>query len=147
MRPAWYIEITRKDVFCLAFYFKWKYFVLIDYILSEIICLFCLCVLFSNTYPKIKFTIKNWHGLCNFYSKVFFFFFFFFFFFVFPRRVGSRSGGREGRDFLSVKIFFIFLLNLNYGYFTTILWKLQKKWTSGTCWKSTSKLPTLQVSA
>ena len=60
-------DISRKDVFCLAFYLKWKYFVLIDYILSETICLFCFCVLFSNMYPKIKFI-----AICNFYSKVIF---------------------------------------------------------------------------
>ena len=52
-------DITRKDVFCLAFYFKWKYFVLNDHILSETICLFCFCVLFSNMYPKIKFIAKK----------------------------------------------------------------------------------------
>ena len=63
-------DITRKDIFCLAFYFKWKYFVLIDHILSETICLFCFCALFSNIYPKIKFMAKNWSDLCNFYSKV-----------------------------------------------------------------------------
>ena len=52
-------DITRKDVFCLAFYFKRKYFVLNDHILSETMCLFCFCVLFSNMYPKIKFMAKN----------------------------------------------------------------------------------------
>ena len=61
-----------KTFFCLAFYLKWKYFVLIDNILSETICLFCFCVLFSNMYPKIKFIAKNWSDLCNFYSKVIF---------------------------------------------------------------------------
>ena len=65
-------DITRKDVFSLAFYFKRKYFVLNDHILSETICLFCFCVLFSNMYPKIKFMAKNWSDLCNFYSKVIF---------------------------------------------------------------------------
>ena len=43
-----------KEGFCLAFYFKWKYFVLIDNILSETICLFPFFVLFPNIYPKIK---------------------------------------------------------------------------------------------
>ena len=33
------------------------------------------------------------------------------------------------------KYFFFSLLNLNYWCFTTILWKFQKIWTSGTCWK------------
>ena len=65
-------DITWKDVFCLAFYFKWKYFVLIDHILSETVCLFCFCVLFSNMYPNFKFTAKNWSELHNFYSKVIF---------------------------------------------------------------------------
>ena len=78
-------NISGKDVFCLAFYFKWKYFVLIDHILSETIFRFCFCVLFSNFYSKIKFTAKNWSNLCNFYSKVIFL------------------------DFLYQKIFFIFL--------------------------------------
>ena len=65
-------NISWKDVFCLAFYFKWKYFVLTDHILSETICLFCFCVLFSNIYTKIKATAKSWSDLCNFYSKVIF---------------------------------------------------------------------------
>ena len=65
-------NISWKDVFCLAFYFKWKYFVLIDHILSETICLLCFCVLFSNIYIKIKVTAKNLSDLCNFYSKVIF---------------------------------------------------------------------------
>ena len=69
-------DISRKDVFCLVFYFKWKYFVLIDHILSETICLFCFCVLLSIFYSKIKFTAKNWSDPCTFYSKVIFFLFF-----------------------------------------------------------------------
>ena len=118
-------SISRKDVFCLAFYLKWKYFVLIDYtrILSETICLFCFCVLFSNMYPKIKFIAKKWSDLCNFYSKVIFW------------------------NFCLSKYFYFALLNLNYWCFTTILWKFQKNWTSRTCWKSASKLPTQQISA
>ena len=75
MYDYWLSDITWKDVFCLAFYYKWKYFVLIDHILSETICLFCFCVLFSNIYPKIKFTAKNWSDLCNFYSKMIFWIF------------------------------------------------------------------------
>ena len=65
-------DISWKDVFCLAFYFKWKYFVLTDHILSETICLSYFCVLFSNIYTEIKFTAKSWSDLCNFYSKVIF---------------------------------------------------------------------------
>ena len=67
-------DITRKDVFCLAFYFKWKCFVLIDHILSETSCLFCFCVLFSHIHLKIKFMAKHWSDLCSFYSKSDFFF-------------------------------------------------------------------------
>ena len=47
-------DISWKDVFCLVFYFKWKYFVLIDHILSETVCLLFFCVLFSNIYTKLK---------------------------------------------------------------------------------------------
>ena len=124
-RPStyWPFDITRKDVFCLPFYFKRRYFVLTDHILSETICLFGFCVLFSNMYPKIKFTAKNWSDLCNSYSKVIFF------------------------NFCLRKYFYFSLLNLNYWYFTTALWKFQKNWTSGTYWKFVSKLPTLQISA
>ena len=78
-------DISRKDVFCLAFYFEWKYFVLIVHILSETICLFYFCVLFSNIYSKIKFTARSWSDLCNFYSKVIFGIFYlwkYFFFFA-----------------------------------------------------------------
>ena len=67
-------DITRKDVlFSWCFYFKWKYSVLIDHILSETICLFCFCVfLFSNIYPKINLPPKT--GFCHFYSKEIFLF-------------------------------------------------------------------------
>ena len=69
-------DITRKNVvffsfFRLAFYLKWKCIAKIDHILSETTCLFCSCVLFSNIYPKITFTAKNWSDLYNLYSKVF----------------------------------------------------------------------------
>ena len=45
--------------------------------------------------------------------------------------------------FVWENIFYFSLLNLNYWCFTTILWKFQKNWTSGTCWNFGSKLPTL----
>ena len=51
---------------------------LIDYILSETICLFHFNVLFSNIYPKIKFAAKNRSDLCIFYSKVIFWIFWIF---------------------------------------------------------------------
>ena len=64
-------DISWKDVFCLTFYFKWKYFILIDHILSETICLLCFCALFSNIYTKIKVTAKSLSDLCNVYSSDF----------------------------------------------------------------------------
>ena len=54
-------NISRKDSFCLVLYFKQKYFVLIDQILSETICHVCSCVVFSNIYLEIKFMSKKWH--------------------------------------------------------------------------------------
>ena len=117
------IHVSRKDVFCLAFYLKWKYFVLIDYILSETICLFCFCVLFSNIYTKIKFTAKIWSDLCIFYIKVIF------------------------RNFCLRKYFYflcwIWIIDISQQYCENF----RKKWTSGTCWKSGSKSPTLLISA
>ena len=81
--------------------------------------MFCsqICTLILNC------KVKNWSDLCNFYSKV------------------------------VVAIFYVrqyvllFMLNLNYLCFATKLWNLQNNWTSGTCWKSAPKLPTLQSSA
>ena len=62
--PYWYLTSLEKTLlffccfflgfFCLAFYFKWKYFVLIDHILSETIWPVCFCVLFLNMYLKMK---------------------------------------------------------------------------------------------
>ena len=63
---------SKRHFFCLVVYFKWKYFALIN-ILTETICLFCSCVLFSIIYPKIKFAAKNWSNLSNFYCKMIFF--------------------------------------------------------------------------
>ena len=80
------------------------------------IFLFCFCVLFSYIYPKIKFTVKNWSDLCNFCSKVIFW------------------------NFCLRKYFSFSLLNLNYWCFTKILWKFQKKWSSGTCCNSASQV-------
>ena len=116
-------DISWKDIFCLVFYFRWKSFVKIDHILSKTICLFCFCVLFSNIYTKIKFTAKSGSDLCNFYSKVIFW------------------------NFCLRKYVLFSLLNLNCWCFITILWNFQKNWTSGTCWKSGSKLPFLHISA
>ena len=71
--------------------------------LSDTVCRFCFCLLFSNMYSKIKFTAKNWYDRCNFYSKVNFFF-----------------------NFCLRKYFCFSLLNLNCICFTTILWKFPK---------------------
>ena len=116
-------DISWKDVFCLAFYFKWKYFVLIDHILSENICLFCFCVLFSNIYTKMNLRPKV--GLTYAISVVKWFF----------------------GIFVLENMFYFSLLTFNDWCSTTILWKFQKIWTRETCWKSGSKLPTLQISA
>ena len=45
--------------------------------------------------------------------------------------------------------FYYSLLKLNYWCFTTTIWKFSEKkiWIGGTCWKSASRLPTLQISA
>ena len=61
-----------KDIFTMAFYSKWKYFVMIDHILSGTIKfgLFCFCTLFSNIYCKFNFTAKNGSDLHNFYRKL-----------------------------------------------------------------------------
>ena len=68
IRPNKYcpFNITRKDAF-LAFYFEWNFFVLIDHILSENIC-----VLFSNIYTEIEFTAEHQPDLCNVYSEMIF---------------------------------------------------------------------------
>ena len=96
-------DITWEDIFCLAFYLKWKYFILIDHILLRTInsvfslSVFCsqICTLKLNLQPKFGQT-------CNFYSKVFF------------------------GIFVLGNIFNFFLLNLNYWCFTTILWNFRK---------------------
>ena len=115
-------DINRKGGFCLAFYFKWKYYVLTDLIESETICRFYFCVLFTNIYPKIKFMTKNWSDLCHIYSKVIFWIFY-------------------------KNIFYFSLLSFNYWDFTTLLWKFQKIRINGICWKPAFKLPTLSISA
>ena len=97
--------------FCLMFYFKWKYFVLTDNVLSKTICLFCFCVLFSNIYPKIKFTAKNWSGLCIFYGKVIFW------------------------HFCFRKYFKLFFAEVELLKFTIKMRKFQKIWTSEICLK------------
>ena len=113
------------------------------FILNEIICsnwpylifsvsVFCyqICSLKLNLQPIFSLTyaitiVKWFFGFI--YLFILFFFIFFFFFFLF--------------------FFFFFLLDLNYCCFTTILWKIQRNRTSETCWKSVSKLPTLQIPA
>ena len=70
------------------------FFVLTDHILSEIICLFCFCVLFPTMYPDIKLTAKNWPDLCIFIGKWVSFF-----------------------NFCGGKYFFFFRVCLNYSCF------------------------------
>ena len=69
------ISRVKKEVFRLAFYFKWNYWFLIDNILSGTICLYCFFALFSNVYSKINFMAKNGSDPCIFYCKLLFFFF------------------------------------------------------------------------
>ena len=115
-------DISWKDLFCLAFYFKWKslFWQTISYQKPFVfsVSVFCsqIFTLNLNVQPKVGLTYAL-------YSKVIF------------------------SNFFLRKYFYFSLLNLNYWCFTTILWKFQKNWTSGTCWKSGSKLPTLQISA
>ena len=116
-------DITWKDSFCLPFYLKWKYFVLTDHILSETICLFCFCVLFSNIYPKIKFMAKTWSDLGNFCIKWFFVI------------------------FVWENIFYFSLLNLNYWCFTTIYYENFRKVEQAELVENLPPLPTLQISA
>ena len=49
-------DITRKDIFCLAIYYKWKYFVLIGHIFSETISLFCFW--FRSQMWTLKLTLR-----------------------------------------------------------------------------------------
>ena len=87
-------DILWKDVFfCFvlflffysAFYFKWQNRFVIDNIVSETICRFCSCALFSNMYCKINFMAKNRSAPCNFYSELIFdlFLHFFCIFFIY----------------------------------------------------------------
>ena len=77
-------QLLERRFFCLVFYFKGKYFVLIDHIWSETKCFLCFCVLSSNIYTKIK--LRPQIGLTHAISIVKWFF-----------------------GFLSKKIFFTFL--------------------------------------
>ena len=114
-----------EKCFLLRILFKMKVFVLIDNILSETICIFCFCVLFSNIYPKIRYTVKNQSDLCKFYSKVIFFF-----------------------KFLSKKVFLTFLswiwiIDVSHINIVKISEKINKQNLLKTC----LQLPALQISA
>ena len=79
-------------------------------------------------YPRIKFTAKNLPDLCNFYSKVIFW------------------------NFCLSKYFLLFFAEIElFMFHNTIVSQhycenFRKKWTSVTCWKSASKLPTQPIS-
>ena len=51
-------------------------------ILSETICRFCFCAMFSNIYRKLNFMAKIGSDLCNFYSKLEFLDLFFIYIYV-----------------------------------------------------------------
>ena len=116
-------DISRKDVFCLAFNLKWNDFVLTDCILSETICLFYFCVLFSNMYHNIKFITKNWSDLCNFYSKVIFW------------------------NFCLRTYFLFFFAEFELLMFHNNIVKISEKLNKQNLLKICSNLPTLQISA
>ena len=60
--PTVLFDITYKDAFCLAFYFKWKY---LFYHLSFLF----LCLVFKYLL-QINFMAKNGSDICNFYCKL-----------------------------------------------------------------------------
>ena len=106
--------ILWKDVFGLPFYSKWECFVLTDHILLGTICLSCFCSLFSNI--TVKLILRPKMGLTYAMSVV-------------------------NWTFLTILLeLSFFSLSLNKWCSITVLWKFQKIWTSGTCWKSASKL-------
>ena len=110
-------DIIRGKTFHSAFYF------LTDHILSETICLFFFCFCSQNFYPIIKLTAKNCLNYTISIVK-------WFFFFIFVR----------------VNIFllwWIWIVDISRQYCENF----RKNWTSRTCWKSASNLPTLQISA
>ena len=109
---AWRYILNENVLFWLTTSYEKKKINKITFVFS--VSVFCAPIfnLKFNLRPKIKSTVKNWSDLCNFYNKIIFL---------------------DFVDFLSEKTFFHFsLLNLNNRCFTTILWKIQKNWTSGT---------------
>ena len=111
-------DITQKDDFCLAFYLKWNYFVLIDHILSKP---FVVSVFRSQIYT-LKLNLRPKIGLTYAISIVKWLF----------------------GIFVLENIFYFSLNNdLNNWWYITIFWKFQKNWIRRTCWKSASKLSTL----
>ena len=111
-------DISQKDIFGLAFYFKWKilFWMIISYQKPFVFSVSVYCsqifIIKLNLRPKI--------GLTYVISIVKWFFGF----------------------FVSENIFHFSLLDLNYWCFTTTLWKFQKQ-RQAEHWKSATKLPTL----
>ena len=129
----------RRFFFIYLFILNKKYFVLLDQILSETICLSYFCFSFSNIYLNLKFTAKNWSDPCNFYSKVFCFVFCFVLFFCFFVFFCFLLFGCFGY-FIWENIFRFSLLIFNHWYFTTILWQFKIIWTNETYWKPVYRL-------
>ena len=94
-------DISRKDVFCLAFCFKRRHFVLIDHILSETFT----DSVFSSRIFTVKLDLRPKNGLTYANSIINWFF----------------------EIFVCGNTFYFSLLTLNYWCATTILWKFQKK--------------------
>ena len=74
-----FFDITRKDGCCLAFYFRWKYFVLIDHIFFSVpVFVSNICSLKLNLWPKvglssaISIVIFFWNLCLRKYSLLFF---------------------------------------------------------------------------
>ena len=59
-----------KTLFIRSFIPNGKKILMIDSSLSETICRFCSCALFSNSYLKINFYGPNGSDLCNFYTGI-----------------------------------------------------------------------------
>ena len=127
-------DITWKHIFfCLAFHSKWKYFVLTGYILS-------VPLAFSVFLHFVKLVLRPKMGLTYvifIVNSILDFFFLFLFFYLFI--------------YLFI-FFFFFLLFFTDFKIIAVPWHndiekiteiLNKFWTSGTCWKPASKLPTL----
>ena len=116
---AWHFVLTDFFFLSVFLFFFFFFFFVIDHSSYETICLFFFfCVLFSDIYPKFKFTTYGVSIVMWFLE-------------ILSKKTAS---------------FYFSLLFFNYWCSTTILWTFKKIWRNGPCWKSFSKLPTLAIS-